>query len=182
MVLQEENTALKKRVVSLERIVVQLSNKTTTESQLLKADVENISVRLDQYEHDSFEQIMDRRRNQEQSSACGMDAVQSMLAVCCSSGPVGNGHRRVQADGCDSLPPTCSLECSSQFISIFENCQGQPVLEQLQPGQLARWTGFFGQCQEVQQSAAELSVVDAQPAHRHAQVRCATCARPKSFA
>ena len=100
------------------------------------ADVENISVRLDQYEHDSFEQIMDRRRNQEQSSACGMDAVQSMLAVCCSSGPVGNGHRRVQADGCDSLPPTCSLECSSQFISIFENCQGQPVLEQLPPGQL----------------------------------------------
>eukprot|EP01052_Picozoa_sp_SAG31_P022664 SAG31_NODE_1814_length_7210_cov_12.878920_3_plen_1696_part_00 len=164
MVLQEENTALKKRVASLERIVVQLSNKTTTESQLLKAKLENISVRLDQCEHDSFEQIMDRRRNQEQSSVCGLDAVQSMLAVCCSSGPVGNGHRRVQADGCDSLPPVCSLECSSQFISIFENCQGQPVLEQLPPGQLAQWRGFLGQCQEVQQAAAQLSVADAQPA------------------
>eukprot|EP01052_Picozoa_sp_SAG31_P021461 SAG31_NODE_1661_length_7596_cov_4.503802_6_plen_935_part_00 len=107
---------------------------------------------------------MNRRRNQEQSSACGIDAVQSMLEVCCPSSPAGNGHRRVQADGCDSLPPTCSLECSSQFISIFENCEGQPVLEQLPPGQLARWTGFLGQCQEVQQSAAQLSVADAQPA------------------
>eukprot|EP01050_Picozoa_sp_SAG11_P003025 SAG11_NODE_162_length_13962_cov_19.035562_14_plen_1172_part_01 len=164
MMLQEENTALKKRVASLESIVIQLSNKTTTDVQLLKVDVENISVRLDQCEHDSFEQIMNRRRNQEQSSVCGLDAVQSMLAVCCSSGPVGNGHRLLQVNGCDSLPPTCSLECSSQFISIFENCQGQPVLEQLPPGQLAQWRGFLGQCQEVQQSAAELSVADAQPA------------------
>eukprot|EP01050_Picozoa_sp_SAG11_P009506 SAG11_NODE_898_length_6638_cov_129.528062_2_plen_1631_part_00 len=162
--IETENTALKKRVTSLESTVARLSNKTTTDTGVLKADVEQISIRLDQCQHDSFEHIMDRRRNQEQSSACGMDAVQSMLAVCCSSGPVGNGHRRVQADGCDSLPPTCSLECSSQFISIFENCQGQPVLEQLPPGQLARWTGFLGQCQEVQQSAAELSVADAQPA------------------
>eukprot|EP01050_Picozoa_sp_SAG11_P013574 SAG11_NODE_1595_length_4611_cov_7.390957_4_plen_326_part_00 len=106
-----------------------------------------------------------RRQTQEQSSsACGIEAVQSMLAVCCPGGEAGNGHRLLQADGCDSLPPTCSLECSSQFISIFENCQGQPVLEQLPPGQLARWTGFLGQCQEVQQSAAELSVADAQPA------------------
>eukprot|EP01051_Picozoa_sp_SAG22_P003865 SAG22_NODE_195_length_15606_cov_21.340878_8_plen_1509_part_00 len=162
--IETENTALKKRVATLESIVIQLTNKTTADTWLLKDDVKKMSVRLDQCEQESFEQIMNRRRNQEESSACGLDAVQSMLAVCCSSGPVGNGHRRVQADGCDSLPPTCSLECSSQFISIFENCQGQPVLEQLPPGQLAQWRGFLGQCQEVQQAAAELSVTDAQPA------------------
>eukprot|EP01052_Picozoa_sp_SAG31_P005162 SAG31_NODE_223_length_19859_cov_14.949899_9_plen_1578_part_00 len=171
IVLQEENRALrleldrqKKRVTSLESTVAQLSNKTTTDTRFLKAEVENISIRLDQCELDSFEQMINRRRNQEQSSACGIDAVQSMLAVCCSSGLAGNGHRLLQADGCDSLPPTCSLQCSSQFISIFQNCQGHPVLEQLPPGQLAQWTGFLGQCQEVQQSAAELSVADAQPA------------------
>eukprot|EP01050_Picozoa_sp_SAG11_P004944 SAG11_NODE_330_length_10677_cov_8.535117_5_plen_716_part_00 len=170
-VLEVENKAIcaeldheKKRVASLESALIQLANKTTADTWLLKDDVQNMSVRLDECEQDSFEQIMNRRRNQEQSSACGIDAVQNMLAVCCSSGPVGNGHRRVQADGCDSLPPTCSLKCSSQFISIFENCQGQPVLEQLPPGELAQWRGFLGQCQEVQQSAAALSVADAQPA------------------
>eukprot|EP01050_Picozoa_sp_SAG11_P028759 SAG11_NODE_7816_length_1092_cov_2.361531_1_plen_359_part_01 len=172
IVLQEENRALrleldrqKKRVTSLESTVAQLSNKTTTDTRFLKADVENISIRLDQCELDSFEQMINRRQTQEQSSsACGIEAVQSMLAVCCPGGEEGNGHRLLQADGCDSLPPTCSLECSSQFISIFENCQGQPVLEQLPPGQLAQWRGFLRQCQEVQQSAAELSVADAQPA------------------
>eukprot|EP01051_Picozoa_sp_SAG22_P003500 SAG22_NODE_172_length_16609_cov_14.370806_2_plen_2010_part_00 len=157
--IEMENTALKKRVTSLESIVVQLADKTATDTEVVNADLESISVRLDQCEQDSFGQILNRRRNQEQSSACGLDAVQSMLAVCCSSGPLGSGHRRVQADGCDSLPPTCSLECSSQFISIFENCQGQPVLEQLPPGQLARWTGFLGQCQEVQQGAAQMGVL-----------------------
>eukprot|EP01050_Picozoa_sp_SAG11_P021883 SAG11_NODE_3992_length_2119_cov_2.370297_2_plen_613_part_01 len=162
--IEMENAALKKRVTSLESIVVQLADKTATDTEVVNADLESISVRLDQCEQDSFGQIVNRRRNQEQSSACGLDAVHSMLAVCCSSGPLGSGHRLLQADGCDSLPPTCSLECSSQFISIFENCQGQPVLEQLPPGQLARWRGFLGQCQEVQQSAAEFSVADAQPA------------------
>eukprot|EP01051_Picozoa_sp_SAG22_P000797 SAG22_NODE_25_length_30107_cov_28.456412_18_plen_1854_part_00 len=146
------------QIAALQTTLDDLSNKTA-------ADIQQMSVRLDQCELDSFEQIVNRRRNQEQSSsACGVEAVQSMLVVCCSSGPAGNGHRLLQVNGCDSLPPTCSLECSSQFISIFENCQGEPVLEQLPPGQLAQWRGFLGQCQEVQQSAAELSVADAQPA------------------
>ena len=42
MVLQEENTALKERVASLENIVIQLTNKTTTDTGVLKADVEQI--------------------------------------------------------------------------------------------------------------------------------------------
>eukprot|EP01052_Picozoa_sp_SAG31_P006784 SAG31_NODE_316_length_17841_cov_33.716154_4_plen_1183_part_00 len=62
--IRSENTALKTRVASLEIIAVQLSNKTATNSQLLKAAVENISIRLDQCEQESFEQIMNRRRSQ----------------------------------------------------------------------------------------------------------------------
>ena len=80
-----------------------------------------------------------RRHNQEQSSACGLEAVQSMLAVCCPGGEAGTGHRLLQVNGCCSLPPTCSPKCSSQFISILKT-----VLEQLPPGQLAGWTGFLG--------------------------------------
>eukprot|EP01050_Picozoa_sp_SAG11_P057994 SAG11_NODE_36814_length_259_cov_7.437500_1_plen_57_part_01 len=54
-----------------------------------------------------------------------------MLAVCCASDSPGNGHRLQEIEGCDALPPTCSLECSSQFISIYENCQGEPLMEGL---------------------------------------------------
>ena len=62
-----------------------------------------------------------RRQTQEQSTVCGAEAVQSMLHVCCASQSPINGHRLQEIEGCDTLPPTCSLQCSSQFISIFEN-------------------------------------------------------------
>jgi hypothetical protein len=100
----------------------QFSNKT-------KTIIQQITLRLEQCEAETFAEIMEHRRTQEQqSSVCGSEALENMLAVCCdSSGLAGNGHRLLQ-DGCDSLPPTCSLQCSAQFISIFESCKGQPLM------------------------------------------------------
>eukprot|EP01050_Picozoa_sp_SAG11_P010884 SAG11_NODE_1116_length_5800_cov_21.451149_2_plen_675_part_00 len=94
------------------------------------------------------------RRNL-QSSVCGVEAVQSMLAVCCASDSPGNGHRLQEIEGCDTLPPTCSLECSSQFISIYENCQGEPLMEGLSTEDMSDWNEFYTDCSEVEaQSAA----------------------------
>ena len=70
--------------------------------------------------------------------------MQSMLAVCCASG-TGNGHRRglQGVSRCDYLPPSCSLECSGHFVSIFENCQGEPVMEGLPTAVMAEWTMYY---------------------------------------
>eukprot|EP01051_Picozoa_sp_SAG22_P017438 SAG22_NODE_2690_length_2307_cov_46.005435_1_plen_633_part_10 len=152
-VVEAENAALKGRVAALEGTVYLLSNQT-------KKDIRRINARLDQCEADSFAQVVERRRTQEQTPVCGREAVDSMLAVCCTSGaPAGNGHRLQEFVGCDSLPPTCSLECSYQFISIFDNCHDQALMRGLLAEELADWTSFYAVCSEVEQSAAEMGAL-----------------------
>jgi hypothetical protein len=53
----------------------------------------------------------------------------------------------------------CSLDCSTQFISIFENCQGQPLMEGFSVEDMAQWTTFYGQCQEVEEATAEMGAL-----------------------
>ena len=151
---KKDKVALWVELRDVRSALCQFSNKT-------KTNIQQITVRLDHYEAESttFAQIMEHRRTQEQSSVCGSEALENMLAMCCDSGgPAGNGHRLLQT-GCDSLPPMCSLQCSAQFISIFENCQGQPLMEGFSAEDMAQWNDFYGQCQEVQQSAAEMGVL-----------------------
>jgi hypothetical protein len=141
--LRRENAALRIEVM-------ELRNQT-------KTDLRGIHARLDQCEADSFAHVMERRHMQEQTPACGREAVNDMLAVCCRSGTPGrNGHRLQEFVGCDSLPPTCSLQCSYQFISIFSNCHDQTLMQGLTAEQLADWTSFYAVCSEVEQSAAEM--------------------------
>jgi hypothetical protein len=143
--LRDENVALWVELTEVRSALYQFSNKAKTNFQ-------QITVRLDHCEAKTFAEIMEHRRTQEQSSVCGLEALENMLAVCCdSAGPAGNGHRLLQ-NGCDSLPAMCSLECSTQFISIFENCQGQPLMERFSAEDMAQWTTFYGQCQEVEQA------------------------------
>ena len=99
------------------------------------ADTAEMRSRLDQCASQS------RRRNLQQTP-CGQDAAQRMLTVCCGPG-TGIGHRRGMqgVSGCDSLPSSCSLECSDQFVSFFEDCQGEPVMQQLPAAVMADWTG-----------------------------------------
>jgi hypothetical protein len=160
-VVQVENAALRVELTEVEielkdvrSALYQFSNKTET-------NIQQITLRLEQCEAKSttFAEIMEHRRTQEQSSVCGSEALENMLAVCCDSGgPAGNGHRLLQ-NGCDSLPPMCSLQCSAQFILIFENCQGQPLMERFSAEDVAQWTAFYGQCQEVEQATAEMGVL-----------------------
>jgi hypothetical protein len=104
--LQKDNAALSMRVMGLE-------NHT-------KKNLRYINARMDQCEADTFAQMVERRQMQEQTPGCGREAVVSMLAVCCASGAdAGHGHRLQEFVGCDSLPPTCALQCSYQFISIL---------------------------------------------------------------
>ena len=82
---------------------------------------------------------------QEQTPACGREAVDSMLSVCCGSGvAAGNGHRLQESVGCDSLPSTCSLQCSYQFISIFDSCHDDALMRGLSAEQLADWLTTLG--------------------------------------
>eukprot|EP01050_Picozoa_sp_SAG11_P006696 SAG11_NODE_530_length_8718_cov_12.724910_2_plen_1534_part_00 len=129
-----------------------------------KKDTWRINVRLDQCENlmDTFPQVVERRQAQEQTPACGREAVDSMLAVCCApEAPAGNGHRLQEAVGCDSLPPTCSLQCSDLFISIFDNCYDDALMRGLSVQQLADWTSFYTDCSDVEQSAAEIGPLQA---------------------
>eukprot|EP01052_Picozoa_sp_SAG31_P040557 SAG31_NODE_5901_length_2264_cov_2.354273_1_plen_395_part_10 len=121
-------------------------------------DIRRINARLDQCEANTFAEVVERREMQEQTPACGREAVDSMLAVCCAA-PAGNGHRLQESVGCDSLPPTCSLQCSYQFISIFDSCHDQALMRGLSAEQLADWTSFYAVCSEVEQSAAEMSAL-----------------------
>eukprot|EP01052_Picozoa_sp_SAG31_P048965 SAG31_NODE_10500_length_1131_cov_1.247093_1_plen_197_part_01 len=73
-----------------------------------KRDLQRINARLDQCEAETFAEVVERRQTQDQTPACGREAVDSMLAVCCAA-PVGNGHRLQESVGCESLPPTCSI-------------------------------------------------------------------------
>jgi hypothetical protein len=133
--------------------VMELRNQSTK-------DIRRIHARLDQCEADSFSQAVERRQMQEQTPVCGREAVDNMLAVCCASGaPTGNGHRLQEFVGCDSLPPTCSLDCSFRFISIFDNCHDQALMRGLSAEELADWTSFYAVCSEVEQSAAEMGAL-----------------------
>eukprot|EP01050_Picozoa_sp_SAG11_P018800 SAG11_NODE_2899_length_2853_cov_2.525073_1_plen_705_part_10 len=142
--LRKENAALRLEVK-------ELRNQNTK-------DIRRIHARLNQCEADSFAQVVERRQTQEQTPACGREAVDGMLAVCCAA-PAGNGHRLQESVGCDSLPPTCSVQCSYQFISIFDSCQDQALMRGLSAEQLADWTSFYAVCSEVEQSAAEMGAL-----------------------
>eukprot|EP01051_Picozoa_sp_SAG22_P011004 SAG22_NODE_1024_length_5987_cov_3.799932_4_plen_623_part_00 len=130
--------------------VMELQNHT-------KKNLRHINTRLDQCEANTFTQVVERRQMQGQTPACGREAVDSMLAVCCAA-PAGNGHR-LEFVGCDSLPSTCSLQCSYQFISIFDNCHDDALMRGLSAKQLADWTSFYAACSEVEQSAAEMGAL-----------------------
>eukprot|EP01050_Picozoa_sp_SAG11_P015183 SAG11_NODE_1943_length_4020_cov_8.087733_4_plen_538_part_00 len=156
-VFAKENTALWVEVAYIRSALYQLSNKTETK-------LRRISMRLDQCEADSFMRIMKRRQTQEQTPICGQEAVDNMLAACCASGaPADNGHRLQESVGCDSLPPTCSLQCSHQFISIFDNCYDDALMRDLSVEQLSEWNSFYAECSDVTQSAAEMSMGALQP-------------------
>eukprot|EP01050_Picozoa_sp_SAG11_P023091 SAG11_NODE_4546_length_1857_cov_6.860637_1_plen_157_part_10 len=126
---------LKQMWEHFDKKVSSLENDLQEEKQLrtsMQGQIDELKGRVDRCESrgkEAEESPFIRRRNQEQqSSVCGREAVQSMLVVCCASQSPGNGHRLQEIEGCDTLPPTCSLECSSQFISIYENCQGEPLM------------------------------------------------------
>ena len=139
--LRRENAALRLEVTELR--------------DQTKRDLQRINARLDQCEAETFAEVVERRQTQDQAPACGREAVDSMLAVCCTA-PVGNGHRLQESVGCDSLPSTCSLQCSYQFISIFDSCHDDALMRGLSAEQLADWTSFYAVCSEVEQSAAEM--------------------------
>eukprot|EP01050_Picozoa_sp_SAG11_P016231 SAG11_NODE_2190_length_3706_cov_28.760189_2_plen_664_part_00 len=157
---------LKQMWEHFDKKVSSLENDLQEEKQLrtdMQGQIDELKGRVDRCESrdkEVEESPFIRRRNQEQqSSVCGVEAVQSMLAVCCASESPGNGHRLQEIEGCDTLPPTCSLECSSQFISIFENCQEEPLMEGLTAEDMDEWNEFYTDCSEVQQSAAEMGVL-----------------------
>eukprot|EP01050_Picozoa_sp_SAG11_P016808 SAG11_NODE_2337_length_3500_cov_62.684505_3_plen_714_part_00 len=151
---------LKQMWEHFDKKVSSLENDLQEEKQLrtdMQGQIDELKGRVDRCESrgkEAEESPFIRRRNL-QSSVCGVEAVQSMLAVCCASDSPGNGHRLQEIEGCDTLPPTCSLECSSQFISIYENCQGEPLMEGLSAEDMSDWNEFYTDCSEVEaQSAA----------------------------
>jgi hypothetical protein len=100
---QKHKVAMQGHITALQDSLYDFSNKT-------EADGVEMSARLDQCEAALGSQS---RRRTQQSSICGPEALESMLVACCDSrGPAGNGHRLLQ-NGCDSLPPMCSLQCSA---------------------------------------------------------------------
>eukprot|EP01052_Picozoa_sp_SAG31_P014913 SAG31_NODE_943_length_10852_cov_22.874454_4_plen_287_part_00 len=146
-VVEEE---LRKENAALRLEVKELQGQT-------RRDIRRIHARLDQCEANSFSEMVERRQTQEQTPACSREAVDSMLAVCCASGAsTGNGHRLQESVGCDSLPPTCSIQCSYQFISIFDSCQDQALMRGLSAEQLADWTLFHSACSEVEAQSADM--------------------------
>eukprot|EP01050_Picozoa_sp_SAG11_P022435 SAG11_NODE_4247_length_1987_cov_2.259004_1_plen_404_part_01 len=85
-------------------------------------------------------------------------AVGAMLESCCvSAGDAAGGgqHRRTQGatarTGCDGFPPTCSAECSAQFVRIYEACQEAPLLTALPADARARWAEFRDKCTPLAQ-------------------------------
>ena len=158
----------------LKTIIARLVEQREADKRLFQGQIDELKDRVGRCEprgdkagggpNDSS--TFSHRQSQEQSHVCGMEAVQSMLTVCCAPPgvPPGIGHRLLTEEGCDSLPTACPAACSEQFIAIYEGCRGQPVLELLPPDQLARWASFYGQCVEARQAAAEVAVGDAQPA------------------
>eukprot|EP01050_Picozoa_sp_SAG11_P004502 SAG11_NODE_290_length_11190_cov_12.004872_1_plen_566_part_00 len=136
----------------------QIDSLTSQVDSLVKQNKDQ-QTQIDQCTCDSMGSHLRRRNQEHQSSVCGREAVQSMLAVCCASESPGNGHRLQEIEGCDTLPPTCSLECSSQFISIFDNCQEEPLMEGLSSEDMEEWNEFYTDCSEVEQSAAEMGVL-----------------------
>eukprot|EP01052_Picozoa_sp_SAG31_P014583 SAG31_NODE_911_length_11071_cov_16.862195_7_plen_907_part_00 len=152
--IETENAVLKKRVVSLESIVIQLSNKTTTESQRLKVDVENIAVRLDQCKEEtlSFVEEMERRRMQGMD-ICQGSGLSELFAACC---PNHGGHRRsLQDHGCDALPETCPGTCAPLFIDFFEGCS--ETINSFTPAEQQEFAGFYADCTEMAQQQAAIS-------------------------
>eukprot|EP01050_Picozoa_sp_SAG11_P001295 SAG11_NODE_55_length_19449_cov_28.630135_4_plen_422_part_00 len=150
---KQDKAALHIEVTELRGALNQFTSQT-------KKDVRRINARLNQCEADTFAQVVERRQTQEQTPVCGREAVDNMLAVCCTSeAPAGNGHRLQELVGCDSLPPTCSIQCSYQFNPIFENCHDQALMQGLTVEQLAEWTSFYADCQEVEQSAAQIGTL-----------------------
>eukprot|EP01051_Picozoa_sp_SAG22_P015728 SAG22_NODE_2099_length_3016_cov_3.513198_1_plen_818_part_00 len=174
--LKNENAALQNRTQIVE---AGLRNKTLVEEELrgeiswLKSDRDAFQNKTRVVEAqlrgeiswlkkdiDAFQNKTQRRRGEEQTPVCGREAVDNMLAVCCASGaPAGNGHRLQEFVGCDSLPPTCSLDCSFRFISIFDNCHDQALMQGLSAEELTDWTSFYAVCSEVEQSAAEMGAL-----------------------
>ena len=154
-------TAMKGRMDGFEADLL----KATEDKEALRSEVEDLKARVGKCEatagFDAGGPLQSRRRNQQQDSVvCGIDAVQSMLFVCCASGPpAGNGHRLQEVDGCDSLPPMCSLQCSAQFIAIFENCQDQPLMQGLSTASRDDWNSYYVACAEAEQSAAGMGVL-----------------------
>eukprot|EP01051_Picozoa_sp_SAG22_P005929 SAG22_NODE_370_length_11576_cov_83.771456_4_plen_2189_part_00 len=146
--LETENTALKKRVAALE-------NKTTTDLLFVRADMANITLRLDQCEIDTHQFIkdMERRRMQDEETLCRGPGLRAMFAACCPSSGDTGGHRRfLQGQGCDTLPDTCPATCAPLFIEFFEGCQD--MVNDLTPAEQQEFAGLYADCNEVEQQSA----------------------------
>eukprot|EP01052_Picozoa_sp_SAG31_P002201 SAG31_NODE_75_length_27561_cov_28.859333_5_plen_1170_part_00 len=159
--IEEKNTALRlklqhevKRVTSLERALLQLTNKTATELRLLTAEVETISVRLDQREEQaSSVKDMERRRRMQNAEICHGAGLSEMFAACC---PNHGGHRRsLQDHGCDVLPDTCPVACAPLFIDFFEGCED--MISDLTPTEQQAFAGLYADCTEMAQQQAAIS-------------------------
>eukprot|EP01050_Picozoa_sp_SAG11_P016545 SAG11_NODE_2270_length_3595_cov_15.410755_1_plen_693_part_00 len=161
---RKENQLQAGQIAALQAALHEFSNKTRAEASQLKANVQNITVRLDQCEAETapFAAMMNRRRIQE-DTLCRGSGLTAMFQACCPSrSSMGNGHRILQlSEGCDALPQTCSASCAPLFIEYFEGCQG--MLDDLAPDQRQMFVGFYGGCQEVEQAAAAM-LEDARPA------------------
>eukprot|EP01050_Picozoa_sp_SAG11_P030768 SAG11_NODE_9251_length_928_cov_1.854041_1_plen_218_part_10 len=94
-----------------------------------------------------------------------------MLELCCDAAGDGQ-HRRTQGaparTGCDRFPPTCSAECSTQFVRIYEACQEAPLMTALPAEARTQWAEFHDKCTplaecdtfaEMQQHFAYLAVI-----------------------
>eukprot|EP01050_Picozoa_sp_SAG11_P015408 SAG11_NODE_1995_length_3950_cov_42.467151_1_plen_638_part_00 len=156
--VQEEKQLRMSMQGQIDSLTSQFDSLTSQFDSLVKQNKEQ-QTQIDQCTCDLAGSHLRRRNQEQQSSVCGREAVQSMLGVCCASDSPGNGHRLQEIEGCDTLPPTCSLECSSQFISIFENCQEEPLMEGLTAEDMDEWNEFYTDCSEVHQSAAEMGAL-----------------------
>eukprot|EP01050_Picozoa_sp_SAG11_P000999 SAG11_NODE_39_length_21630_cov_11.188658_18_plen_2153_part_00 len=152
---QTEHVQMRKQIADLKMQAAE------TESGVLTT-VTEMSSRLDRCEAEisPFLSAMERRRMQDEETHCRGSGMLAMFASCCPSSSDRGGHRRSaqSAEGCDSLPPTCSASCAPLFIDYVDGCQS--IVDTLVSDQRQVFMDFYSDCQDVEQSTAEFGTLE----------------------
>eukprot|EP01052_Picozoa_sp_SAG31_P027960 SAG31_NODE_2660_length_5284_cov_14.800000_1_plen_641_part_10 len=157
--IREENANMKDEMVEIRNANVKITNENVkmrneikdlkmkaaeTESGVLMT-VGEMSSRLDRCEAETspFLSAMEHRRMQDEETLCRGSGMLAMFASCCPSSSDRGGHRRSaqSAEGCDSLPPTCSTSCAPLFIDYVEGCQS--IVDSLASDQRQMFMDFY---------------------------------------